>query len=214
MKNKRHCNLICIFLIYSLFLVSCNTLSTNTYKINNLLYDANLKAQNKEFVSAIQIYDQILEIDEFNTKALYNKSLILFEYNKNNEALTTINLLIQKQPNNIKAYNLKADILLYNNDIENLINTYNNLLEIYPNLYNIRATLLEILIENYDDESPIIISTINSNSKILLENNSNIELASKALSLINKDTLDYSLFFYLNDKKTWEEINNPSSDNQ
>ena len=186
-------------------------MNTTSYKVNELLYDANLMAQSKDYDSAISNYNKILKLDEFNQKALYNKSLILFELNNTAEALATINILIEYFPNNIKAYKLKAEIYLYNNDIENCIFTYNSLFEIYPNLYNLRSDLIKILIENYNN-SDIMISNLYDNALILLNNNTNTAIASKAMYLLKENNLYYSLLLYLNDKKAWEEYNNPSLD--
>lgn len=212
MKHKRHLIILNILIIYCLFIVSCNSLNTNSYKIEILLNEANSSAKNNNFDDSITKYNLILDIDNFNQKALYNKSLILFEDKKIDEALQTIEILIEKYPNNIKGYKLKADIYLYNNDIENMLKIYNSLFKTYPNLYNLRSDLIKILIENYKNDS-IIISNLYDNAIILIENNENTQIASEALYILNKNNIDYSLLLYLNDKKAWEEYNTPSLEN-
>ncbi len=213
MIYKRHKIFMYILIIYSLFFVSCNTLNTTSYKIDELLYEANIMAQNKDYEKAITTYNQILELDEFNQKALYNKSFILFKSKNTLEAISSVNLLIEHYPNNIKAYKLKADIYLYNNDIENVIKTYNYIFEIYPNLYDLRSEFIEILIDNYNNDS-IIQSNLYDNAIILVNNNINNDIATKALYLLNKDNREYSLLLYLNNKKAWEEFNTPSLDSE
>ncbi|MGD1822575.1 MAG: tetratricopeptide repeat protein [Pleomorphochaeta sp.] len=211
MKYKRQWYLIFIYItVLSITLVSCNSLNSDSYKIEKLLYDANLSASENDYSQSINYYDQILDIDSSNQKALYNKAIILFDKKSYQESLYNTNLIIKKFPNNLKAYELKCEIYLKLDDISNLINTYNTIFEIYPYLYEQRYNFNEILISNFDINNSIIVSNLYKNSIILIEDEEYNESAIKALNLLYENNDEYSILFYLYNKKAWEELYFPS----
>lgn len=208
MKYKRHIyiniKIILLITIICLYFVSCSTsISLNNEK---LLLKANESALNKEYDISIDIYNQILKKDNLNQKALYNKAIVLNEKGNYQEALSILDSLIKINKYNEKAYLYKIIIYTEKKDIDSAIKEYEKIIQISPNNYSIRKNFINLLLENYNVNNVYYYNLIKENSLFLIEKNKNIDIAAKAMCIIEKNNAEYSALLYLKDKKMWEEI--------
>ena len=215
MKNKRlkftkHTSLLFIFIILAISLVSCSNFDKSTYIEESLLKASNY-ISDREYNKALEIYEQNLQIDPLNIKTLYNKALVLNYLNKTDQALETVNILINHYPYNIKAYQLKIDIYSKLNDSDKVINTYDSLLETNPSLYSIRADFITYLLSI--NENKAYNALIKENAIYLLERNIQPLVALKALCTIEKNNAEYSALLLFHDENYWKEIYTQNIDN-
>jgi tetratricopeptide (TPR) repeat protein len=188
--------------------VSCSTLTQNY--IDKTLYQANSFANTNQETQAIDKYDEILKIEPTNSKALYNKAVILYKLGQSQDAIDNLNLIITNDLNNKKAYQLKIQILKADNNLIKTVETYNTYINQFPTMSDIRVDFVKYLIDNFDISNTLITSNLLENSNYLLNNNISLNLAAKALCLIDKENIEYSMLLFSVDKKTWEEIYSPS----
>ncbi len=212
MNDKRqkivHKTIIYLIVLLCFLFVSCSTLTQNY--IDKTLYQANSFAKTNQESQAIAKYDAILEVDPTNFKALFNKAVILFKLGQNQEALDNLNLIITNDSNNLKAYQLKIQILKENNDVTSTVEAYNAYIHQFPTMNDLRVDFINYLIDNFNKSNELIISNLLETSNYLLNNNISLNLAAKALCLIDKENIEYSMLLFSSDKKTWEELYSPS----
>jgi len=123
-----------IFIILTIPLV---LLTSNTFADNNTIEElhdksANLVSQGK-FGEAIEIFDQILEIDPENIKALINRGAVLITIGQNQGGIDDANMVLTIDPNNIKVLQNKGIALTnlgYNYDA---ITTFEKAIDLVPN---------------------------------------------------------------------------------
>jgi tetratricopeptide (TPR) repeat protein len=210
MTKKKYLFISCFFLC--LFLVSCSTTSQSDY-VENALLDANNYISNDNIDKALATYENILQKNPLNQKTLFNQA-ILYKYQKEYDlALENINKIIDNYPFNIKAYQLKIDILKDQNLNSSVIEIYQNLLEEYPYLYSLRVDYISFLLSYESEISLESTEQIKENSLFLLENNEEIKSALKALCTVEKNNAEYSALLYLYDKSTWLSIYSQETDN-
>lgn len=212
MNNKRqkivHKTIMYLIVLLCFSFVSCSTLTQNY--IDKTLYQANSFANTNQETQAIDKYDEILKIEPTNSKALYNKAVILYKLGQNQDAIDNLNLIITNDLNNKKAYQLKIQILKANNNLIKTVEAYNIYINQFPTMSDIRVDFVKYLIDNFDISNTLITSNLLENSNYLLNNNISLNLAAKALCLIDKENIEYSMLLFSVDKKTWEEIYSPS----
>jgi tetratricopeptide (TPR) repeat protein len=89
--------------LISLFLISCNYFAENKN-----LEKANQLYKNKDYESAIALYDQVLVIDSLNRIALYNKALSLEALKKHIESIQVAEFLLKHYPKDPKYLYVRA----------------------------------------------------------------------------------------------------------
>jgi tetratricopeptide (TPR) repeat protein len=89
--------------LISLFLISCNYFAENKN-----LEKANQLFKNKDYESAIAVYDQVLAIDSLNRIALYNKALSLKALKKHIESIQVTDFLLKHFPDDPKYRYVRA----------------------------------------------------------------------------------------------------------
>lgn len=82
---------------------------------------------------ALLYFDEALRINPLAKWIYINKSTVLSEIGKNNEALQTINIVIEKYPNWFIGYNIKGALLSNNNQKDKAIIAYSKAIELEPN---------------------------------------------------------------------------------
>ena len=98
-----------IFLMLSipLILLTCNTFADEN-TIEELHKESAILVSQERYNEALDVFDQILEIDSDNVKALINRSAILITTNYNEKAIHDVNRILTIEPNNIKALSNKG----------------------------------------------------------------------------------------------------------
>ncbi|MEK7483935.1 MAG: tetratricopeptide repeat protein, partial [Planctomycetota bacterium] len=78
----------------------------------------NALRQKKDFERAIQRYQQALEFNPEDIKALLNRGVAYANLHKREEALQDYNAVLQKSPQRVEAYNNRGDLYLKMGEIE------------------------------------------------------------------------------------------------
>lgn len=86
----------------------------------------------KKFREAIQVFDQVLELDPDNHHALYNRGFAYFNLKMYNEAGEDFNQAIHYNPGDSTARLYKGLIKYYEQDFEGAITEYSEALEVAP----------------------------------------------------------------------------------
>ena len=123
-----------IFVILSipLILLTCNTFAENDI-IEELHAESAILVSQSQCNKAIEVCDQILEIDPNNVKALINRSAVLIEIGQNEKAIYDTNRILAIDPNNIKALKNKGVAFIELGYAYDAITTFEKAIEIYPN---------------------------------------------------------------------------------
>jgi len=123
-----------IFVILSipLILLTCNTFAENNI-IEELHAESAILVSQSRFNEAIEVFDQILEIDPNNVKALINRSAVLIEIGQNEKAIYDANRILTIDPNNVKALSNKGTALANMGYSHDAISTFEKAIELDPN---------------------------------------------------------------------------------
>ena len=98
-----------IFLVLSvpLIFLTCNTFADNDV-IEELHKETAILVSQERYSEALDIFDQILEIDPDNVKALINRSAVLITLGQNEGGIYDANRILAIDPNNVKALSNKG----------------------------------------------------------------------------------------------------------
>ena len=148
--------------IFVILLIPLILLNSNIFAEDNTIEE--LHKESADFVSqsrfneAIEVFDQILEIDPNNVKALINRSAVLIEIGQNEKALYDTNRILTIDPNNIKALSNKGTALANIGYSYDAISTFEKAIELDPNnqkLINARNAIfpfIDLLVLSEEDE--------------------------------------------------------------
>jgi len=100
--------------------------------IEGLHNESVILVSQEKFNDALAIFDQILEIDPNNVKALNHKGTLLVKMENFQQSLEYFDKAIMIEPNNIKILKNKAIALSHLNQYAKAISTYENILELEP----------------------------------------------------------------------------------
>ena len=123
--------------IFVILLIPLILLNSNIFAEDNTIEE--LHKESADFVSqsrfneAIEVFDQILEIDPNNVKALINRSAVLIEIGQNEKALYDINRILTIDPNHVKALSNKGTALANMGYSYDAISTFERAIELDPN---------------------------------------------------------------------------------
>ena len=115
-----------------LVLLTCNTFADENV-IDELHKESAVLVSQERYDEALQIFDQILEIDSENVKALNHKGATLVKMEKFENSLEYFDKALELQPNNTKILKNKAIALTDLMEYEYAISIYETVLEINPN---------------------------------------------------------------------------------
>ena len=122
-----------LFIILSIPLIflTCNTFAEDS-TIDQLHDKSAILVSQEQFNEAIRIFDQILEIDPNNVKALSHKGIVLVKMKNFEQSLIYFNKALELQPNDIQILKNKAITLTHLKEYPDAISTYEIILEIDP----------------------------------------------------------------------------------
>ena len=122
-----------IFLMLSipLVLLTCNTFAEDI--IDELHKESAILVSQERYDDALKVFDQILEIDPDNVKALNHKGATLVKMEEFENSLKYFDKALELQPNNTKILKNKAIALTDLMEYEYAISIYETVLEINPN---------------------------------------------------------------------------------
>ena len=121
-----------IFLILSipLILLTCNTFAEDT--IEELHKESAILVSQERYDEALKVFDQILEIDSDNVKAMINRGAVLTLIGENEKAISVADRILTIEPNNIKALSNKGTALANIGYTYDAISVFERGLEIDP----------------------------------------------------------------------------------
>ena len=122
-----------IFLMLSipLILLTCNTFADEN-TIEELHKESAILVSQERYNEALDVFDQILEIDSDNVKALNHKGALLVKMENFQQSLEYFDKAIIIEPNNIKILKNKAIALSHLNQHAKAIAIYEKILELEP----------------------------------------------------------------------------------
>ena len=84
-----------------LVLLTCNTFAEDA--IDELHKESAILVSQERYDDALEVFNQILEIDPDNVKAMVNRSAVLIIIGENEKAISVADKILAIQPNNVKA---------------------------------------------------------------------------------------------------------------
>jgi two-component system chemotaxis response regulator CheY len=100
------------------------------------------------YIEALQSYDQTLDLEPMNPRAVVGRSLVLAKLNKATEALSKLRDLVQKNPNYHKAYRALGDILLESGQRQEALSAMQQELAINPKQPERQIQLARLMLQN------------------------------------------------------------------
>ena len=114
-----------------LILLTCNTFADEN-TIEELHKESAILVSQERYNEALDVFDQILEIDSDNVKALNHKGALLVKMENFQQSLEYFDKAIIIEPNNIKILKNKAIALSHLNQHAKAIAIYEKILELEP----------------------------------------------------------------------------------
>ena len=123
-----------LFIILSIPLIflTCNTFAEDS-TIDQLHDKSAILVSQEQFNEAIRIFDQILEIDPNNVKALINRSAVLITIGENEKGISDTDRILTIDPDNIKAFSNKGNALANLGYYYDAIEIFEKAIKIDPN---------------------------------------------------------------------------------
>jgi tetratricopeptide (TPR) repeat protein len=100
--------------------------------VPGLLSRALIGSASGNYVQALALFDEILEVDESNVNALIGKAVAYRRSGKPLEAVNCLDLVLGVQPNNASALLNRGSILQEEGDLEGAFDAFDRLTELYP----------------------------------------------------------------------------------
>ena len=98
-----------VILLVPLILLTCNTFADSP--VEELHKESAMLVSQERYNEALDIFDQILEIDPNNVKALNHKGSVLIKMENFEHGLEYFNKVLELQPDNIKILKNICNIL-------------------------------------------------------------------------------------------------------
>src|SRR6266581_1270429 len=92
-----------------------------------------IASANGNYPAALNLFDDILEVDPSNVNALIGKAVAYRRSGKPQEALNCLDLVLGVQANNASALLNRGNILLEEGDLEGALDAFDRLTQLYPN---------------------------------------------------------------------------------
>jgi len=100
--------------------------------VPSLLSRALIASANGNYTAALNLFDDILEVDPSNVNALIGKAVAYRRSGKPQEALNCLDLVLGVQANNASALLNRGNILLEEGDFEGALDSFDRLTQLYP----------------------------------------------------------------------------------
>src|SRR5713101_33541 len=101
--------------------------------VPGLLSRALIASASGKYTAALNLFDDILEVEPSNVNALIGKAVAYRRSGKPQEALNCLDLVLGVQPNNASAMLNRGNILQELGDLEAAVDAYDHLTQLYPN---------------------------------------------------------------------------------
>jgi len=101
--------------------------------VPSLLSRALIASANGNYTAALNLFDDILEVEPSNGNALIGKAVAYRRSGKPQEALNCLDLVLGVQPGNSSALLNRGNILLEQGDLEDALDSFDRLTQLYPN---------------------------------------------------------------------------------
>ena len=100
--------------------------------VPSLLSRALIASATGNYPAALNLFDDILEVDPSNVNALIGKAVAYRRSGKPQEALNCLDLVLGVQANNASALLNRGNILLEEGDLEGALDSFDRLTQLYP----------------------------------------------------------------------------------
>ena len=119
-----------VILLVPLILLTCNTFADSP--VEELHKESAILVSQERYDEALGVFDQILEIDPDNVKALINHGAVLTLIGENERAISVADRILTIEPNNVKALSNKGTALANIGYTYDAISIFESALEINP----------------------------------------------------------------------------------
>ncbi len=109
---------------------------------------AEILVQNKQYEEAAKLFDEIAKTEKYNDDYLLKAFNLYQHVGKYDEALTTINKYLEKEPDNEEAIDLKKKLLLKRNDVDGVVKVLEGQIARNPQEGKYYAELAEVYDNN------------------------------------------------------------------
>src|SRR5947209_1874038 len=120
--------------------------------VPSLLSRALIASANGNYTAALNLFDDILEVEPSNGNALIGKAVAYRRSGKPQEALNCLDLVLGVQPGNSSALLNRGNILSEQGDLEDAFDSFDRLTQLYPNDEEAWAAQGEVLLKMGRDD--------------------------------------------------------------
>src|SRR5438552_4025834 len=120
-----------------------------------LLSRALIASASGNYPQALNLFDDILEVEPSNVNALIGKAVAYRRSGKPQEAVNCLDLVLGVQPNNASALLNRGNILLAEGDLENALDAFDHLTQLYPNDEEAWAAQGDVLVKMGRDDDAL-----------------------------------------------------------
>src|SRR6267143_1742713 len=122
--------------------------------VPGLLSRALIASASGNYPQALNLFDDILEVEPSNVNALIGKAVAYRRSGKPMEAVNCLDLVLGVQPNNASALLNRANILFAEGDLEGALDAFDHLTQLYPNDEEAWAAQGDVLVKmDRDDDA-------------------------------------------------------------
>jgi tetratricopeptide (TPR) repeat protein len=107
------------------------------------------------YPQALNLFDDILEVEPSNVNALIGKAVAYRRSGKPQEAVNCLDLVLGVQPNNASALLNRGNILLAEGDLESALDAFDHLTQLYPNDEEAWAAQGDVLVKMGRDDDAL-----------------------------------------------------------
>ena len=125
-----------VILLVPLILLTCNTFADSP--VEELHKESAMLVSQERYNEVLDIFDQILEIDPNNVKALINRSAVLITIGEYQKGINDTDRILTIEPNNIKALSNKGKALANIGLTYDAIENFEKAIEIDPDNYELK----------------------------------------------------------------------------
>ena len=123
--------------------------------VPGLLSRALIASASGNYPQALNLFDDILEVEPSNVNALIGKAVAYRRSGKPQEAVNCLDLVLGVQPNNASALLNRGNILLAEGDLENALDAFDHLTQLYPNDEEAWAAQGDVLVKMGRDDDAL-----------------------------------------------------------
>src|SRR6267378_4195351 len=123
--------------------------------VPGLLSRALIASASGNYPQALNLFDDILEVEPSNVNALIGKAVAYRRSGKPQEAVNCLDLVLGVQPNNASALLNRGNILFAEGDLEGALDAFDHLTQLYPNDEEAWAAQGDVLVKMGRDDDAL-----------------------------------------------------------